>query len=300
MTVPVSDLRSNANDQIAHAAKEIGRGQQKAAIFKAVCSGRARAKAISTVVQMTGIPRQQVLNAAKELVDAEIIQQTERDGEIAYEKYPFYGRYRDRILRLAANPRELEKLPTKVNPAGRGRSERVVIRVPSRDVKIHLITVDDVDSFARVKNAISNSQSSPIVERKFKAGMQQLLRERGTFNDWGGEGNDLWTTRLRLDGKRRPTAFAFKGGGTRGRLTPGKMGKNGDQIQQLFRSVADVYLVQYWGQIDESVLEQMQLLATARSWLEGREIWFGVIDGGDSNRLIAAYPRQFPPGTRKK
>ena len=53
-----------------------------------------------------------------------------------------------------------------------------------------------------------------------------------------------------------------------------------------------------WGQIEDSVLEQMQL--TARSWLEGREIWYGVIDGADSNRLIAAYPRHFPEGTQSK
>jgi hypothetical protein len=300
MPVPVSDLRSNANDQIAHAAKVIGRGQHKAAIFEAVCAGRARVKAISTIVQVTGIPRQQVLNAAKQLADNEIIQATEKDGELAYEKYPFYARHRRRILRLAANPRELEELPTKVNPAGRGPSERVVIRVPSRDVKIHLITMDDIDSFARVKKAASDGQYGPIVEKKFKTGMQRVLGEQGTFNDWGGEGKDLWTTRLRLGGKRRATAFAFKGGGTKGKLTPGKMGKNGDQIQQLFRSVADVYLVQYWGQIEDSVLEQMQLLATARSWLEGREIWYGVIDGADSNRLIGAYPRHFPVGTQRK
>jgi hypothetical protein len=300
MPVPVSDLRSNANDQIAHAAKVIGRGQQKAAIFEAVCAGRAKVKAISTIVQVTGIPRQQVLNAAKQLADNELIQASEKDGELAYEKYPFYARHRRRILRLAANPRELEELPTKVNPAGRGRSERVVIRVPSREVNIHLVTVDDIDSFARVTKVTSDGQYGPIVEKKFKTGMQRVLGEQGNFNDWGGEGKDLWTTRLRLSGKRRATAFAFKGGGTKGKLTPGKMGKNGDQIQQLFRSVADVYLVQYWGQIEDSVLEQMQLLATARSWLEGREIWYGVIDGADSNRLIAAYPRQFPVGTQRR
>jgi hypothetical protein len=55
-----------------------------------------------------------------------------------------------------------------------------------------------------------------------------------------------------------------------------------------------VFLVQYWGQIDESVVEQMQLLATAKSFAEGRDIWYGVIDGGDSQKLIEAYPRAFP------
>jgi len=57
------------------------------------------------------------------------------------------------------------------------------------------------------------------------------------------------------------------------------MGKRGDQIQRLFRSPADVYMIQYWGQIDESIIEQMEKLATAKSALELRKIFYGVIDG---------------------
>src|SRR5437773_1700052 len=99
MPVPVSDFRSNANDQIAHAAKMIGRSKHRAAIFETVCAGHDPVKTISTIVQKTGIPRQQVLNAAKQLADTELIQPTEKDGELAYEKYPSYARYRRQILR---------------------------------------------------------------------------------------------------------------------------------------------------------------------------------------------------------
>jgi hypothetical protein len=38
MPVLVSDSRSNANEQIVHAAEVIGPGRQKAAIFDVVCS----------------------------------------------------------------------------------------------------------------------------------------------------------------------------------------------------------------------------------------------------------------------
>ena len=83
MPTLVTDPGSNANGQIVHAAEVIGRGTQKGAIFDAVCSGRARAKTISTIVATTRIPRQQVLNAAKQLVDNQIIHQTKKDGELA-------------------------------------------------------------------------------------------------------------------------------------------------------------------------------------------------------------------------
>ena len=131
-------------------------------------------------------------------------------------------------------------------------------------------------------------------EDKFKKGIKKILGEKGKFQDWGGEKNDLYTTRVKIDGKRVATAFAFKGPGKRGKLTPKMMGKNGDQIQRLFASgAADVYVLQYWAQIDESVVEQMKALATARSATERKKIRYGVIDGIDSARIIKAYPRAF-------
>ncbi|MCI0636281.1 MAG: hypothetical protein L0206_20560 [Actinobacteria bacterium] len=296
MPTLVTDPRSNANEQIVHAAEVIGRGAQKAAIFGAVSIGSARVKTVSAIVAATSIPRQQVLNAAKQLVDNQIIHQAKKAGELAYEKDAFYARHKKRILKLAADPGERQRVPTKRNPVGAATT--VVIRVPRRQAKAHYITADDVDSLSRIGRTKSAPEPAPLSERKFKQGIQRVLGEKGRFEDWGGEGNDLWTTRVRLGNKRRRAAFAFKGRGTKGKLVPGKLGKNGDQIQRLFRSAADIFFVQYWGQIDESVVEQMQLLATAKSYAEGRDIWFGVIDGADSQRLIEAYPRHFPQGTR--
>jgi hypothetical protein len=297
MPTLVTDPRSNANEQIVHAAEVIGRGEQKQVIFDVVCSGRARAKTPSAIVAATTVGRQQVLNAAKQLVDNQIIHQTKKDGELAYEKDAFYARHKKRILKLAGDPAERQRVPTKRNPTG--GAANVVIRVPKRQAKAHYITVDDVDSLSRVGRVRATPEPAPLAERKFKQGMQRILGEKGQFEDWGGEGNDLWTTRVRFGNKRRRAVFAFKGGGTKGKLVPGKMGKNGDQIQRLFRSAADVFFVQYWGQIDESVVEQMQLLATAKSYAEGRDIWLGVIDGADSQKLIEAYPSHFPRGTRR-
>ena len=138
----------------------------------------------------------------------------------------------------------------------------------------------------------------PMLESVFKEGIKRILNETGRFKDWGGERNDLLTTRLRLKGKRRATAFAFKGRGRRGKLTPAAMGKNGDQIQRLFSSPAEMFLVQYWDQIDESVIEQMGEFAKAKSAAEGKTIYYGVIDGQDSNRILKAYPQAFR--SRKK
>jgi hypothetical protein len=94
-------------------------------------------------------------------------------------------------------------------------------------------------------------------------------------------------------GKRVAAAFAFKGPGMKGVLVPGKLGKNGDQIQRLFVEDADLFIVQYVGQIASTVAQQMAVFAQAKSLSTGRKIYYGTIDGTDSARLIAAYPKAF-------
>ena len=88
-------------------------------------------------------------------------------------------------------------------------------------------------------------------------------------------------------------ALALKGPGTKGKLTPGKMGRNGDQIQRLFEAPAEVFLVQYCRQIDLAVPAQMRQLAIVKSLMVGTHVFYGVINNKDSRRLVLAYPLAF-------
>lgn len=136
-------------------------------------------------------------------------------------------------------------------------------------------------------------------EEVFKHGVQRIAGEKGRFKDWGGEASDLYTSRLRLDGRRVAVAFGFKGRGFKGVLNPSRMGKNGDQVQRLFIEDADVFFVQFGGQIAPSMLQQMAAFAQSKSLTTGRVIRYGVIDGNDSARLVAAYPKAFKKRTSK-
>jgi hypothetical protein len=142
--------------------------------------------------------------------------------------------------------------------------------------------------------------SATISEDDFKRGVQSIIGEIGTFKDWGGEKSDLYSTRLRVSGKRRAAAFAFKGPGQKGRLVLGRMGKNGDQALRLFQEEADVFIVQHWREIDSSVIDLMRRLAVAKSATNGQPLWYGVIDGQDSERLRLAYPSKFKSVQRSK
>ena len=298
MPTSVSDIRSNANDQIAFAARVIGRAAPRRVVFDAVCSGKKQVKTVGGIAESTGLTRKQVLTAGKYLVHNQILRQTKMDGDTAYEKEGFYANNKVKILALAGDPTKLATLPTKTNPHGGGPTTTLKVQLPKRELDVRHITVDDIGSLAKVQR-VKKPSKVKMSEQVFKAGFQAVVGEEGEFRDWGGEKNDLWTTQLRVTAKRLRAAIAFKGPGQRGALTPKKLGKNGDQIQRLFDSDADVFLVQYWDQVAPSVYEQMKVFAAYRALTTRETVWWGVIDGTDSARLIAAYPHAFQQEDRK-
>ena len=194
---------------------------------------------------------------------------------------------------MAQSKEKLEAYPTKRKVSA--GSTVVSVRLDPNLAKTEHITIDQIESFSEVRNISASSYlQNDMSETEFKAGIQGIIKEHGEFKDWGGEKNDLYTTHMKLSNQRMSTAFAFKGPGTKGILTPKKMGKNGDQIQRLFSTDAEVFIVQYHSQIDESVIDQMYQLAVAKSAMTGRKIYYGVIDGADSKRIVDAYQEQFP------
>jgi hypothetical protein len=239
----VSDSRSNANDQIAHAVKVLASSDHRLRVFNAVYKGKTPLKSVSALMKATGLSQVRVLQEGAKLDGNGIVHAAKIDGETAYSKDKFYKTHRDKILRLV------------------------------RKVKL-------APGFIRIK------------EKEFKSGVQKILGQPGKFQDWGGEKNDLLTTRLYFGGKRIAAAFAFKGRGMTGELTPAKMGANGDQIQRLFESAAQLFILQYWAAINERVREQIRAFATITSLQRGEKIYYCLIDGVDTARLIQAYPKQ--------
>jgi len=290
MVIETSDVRSSANEQIAHAAKVIGRSHVRREVFKEIHRGKKRVKTIDEIEEKIKLDRIRILQEANYLHNQRIINKININGKLAYERDDFYFQNKRKILKLAENKDALEKFPTKRNP----QLPKITIKLPviQKSINIQRITVDDIDSFKGVNKIelAPKTKYIPIKEKDFKTGLQKIIGEEGVFNDWGGENDDLYSTRLIINGKRLNASFGFKGRGTKGKLTPKKMGTQGDQIQRLFRTTADVFIIQYWHQIGESILEQMESFAIAKSVLNNKEIYYGIIDGQDTIRLLLAYP----------
>jgi hypothetical protein len=291
----VTDPRGSANDQIEHAAKTIGRSPQRRAVFVAIYRGKRKAKTVTELNAATRLGKMRVLQLGRELASQHIVEQTTIDGEVAYVKDDFYGANKAKILRYAADPKKLEKLPTKTRPLGKVNGAIVRVEVASRLAQHREIHLDDIESFKRVRKIKPNGQIgyTAMLEGEFKKGVKAVLSEQSSFKDWGGEKNDLISTRVLYKGKRVPTAFAFKGRGRKGKLTPSQMGKNGDQIGRLFDSEAELFIVQFWGEIDESIRQHVATFSLAQSVKNSARVLYCIIDGVDSTRLIRAYPESF-------
>ncbi len=282
---PVSDLLSNWNDQMATAARILGRSKHRQKIFETIYKGKRQVKTVKEIMQETGLSHQHVLNEGGRM--AGLLVEKIPGG---YRKKPELAPRYKFILRLASDSKKLETLPTKTSPKG---SATVKVAFPAPAQRAKFISIDDIASFARVRDQ-GDSLRPPksLAEKKLKHAFQKIIGEPGSFKDWGGEKSDLFTTKLRLTGARVPAAIAFKGKATKGKLVPAKMGKNGDQINRLFDEPAGVFLVVYVGQIDSSIIAQMQAFAIGNA-LKGRPVHYGIIDGRDVARLAAAYPAAF-------
>jgi hypothetical protein len=98
---------------------------------------------------------------------------------------------------------------------------------------------------------------------------------------------------MRVGGRRISTEFAFKGPATSPPLTIAKLGKNGDQIPRLFSTTAEAFFVQFEGEIEEAVKNEMLTHAIKKSHETGHEILYGIIALEDSHRLRVKYEEHF-------
>lgn len=285
MTNRVSDFLSNVNDQIVNAAKIVGKSKKRQEVFEAIYKGQQQRKTVQEIMAATGMSHGHVLTEAKKLGPL-----VEKDGS-GFRKQKDLATSYKKILAYARDKKKRDKVPTKFNLRGEIGKFSLKVAFPSGARDAVQITIDDIDAFAKAKK-VKASRLGPTSEKKIKDAFAKLLGDGGIFKDWGGEKSDLYTDKGKVRGKRRPVAIAFKGKGTKGKLVPAKMGRNGDQVGRLFDEPAEAFLIVYCGQIDSSIVSQMKAFAIGKA-LAGQKIFFGVIDADDLGKLAVAYPSAF-------
>ena len=156
--------------------------------------------------------------------------------------------------------------------------------------------IEDIDSFIKVRDVNPSMVSKfltsgriELPEDEVQLGLESILNVPFHKKDWGGETNDLYTANLIINDARRSSAFLLKGNGLRKKMMEIKdCGKNGDQIVRLFESPAQLYIVQFVGNISEAIIKDIEgKINEKRS--QGKECWYCIITGQDTARLARAY-----------
>jgi hypothetical protein len=294
-----NDLGSNLPENIERWAPMLRHGGRNRRAFDEIYSSKKAFWRIDEIATATGLSRKNASEAAKALHDRDLLNRTP-GLPIRYAKRPDVYREKRKLLRYADNPKKLAVLPTKRRHQPTARSLRPNAMVGRA---IH-ITVDDIDSFSRVKRISPDDVPQKLIperlaEEVFKNGLENILGERTRLKDWGGENLDLYSTNFIIKGKRKAVGIALKGPAKSGPLTPGKMGKNGDQIDRLFTQAVDVAIVQYEGDIAPSVPSLMDKLAREKARSEEKNIYYCLINLLDSYRLRLAYPMAFKEALKK-
>jgi hypothetical protein len=294
-----NDLGSNLEENLERWAKMLRHAGKNRTVFDAIYSSKKVSWRNDEIAAATGLNGKNASEAAKALQDRTLL--IRLPGlPIRYSKRPDVYREKRKLLTLAASPKKLAALPTKRKPQSSARSLRPNAMVGKA---IH-ITVDDIDSFSRVKRVTPDDVPEKLIPERlpedvFKNGIENILRERTRLKDWGGENLDLYSTNLKIKGKRKAVGIALKGPAKSGALTPGKMGKNGDQIDRLFSQAIDVAIVQYEGDIATSVPSLMDKLAREKARSEEKNIYYCLINLLDSYRLRLAYRNAFKEALKK-
>lgn len=121
-----------------------------------------------------------------------------------------------------------------------------------------------------------------VPEAEIKKAFADILGEADVPKDWGGEQFDLWTTNLMVEGQPLRAASLFKGPAEFKPMTIASLGKNGDQIDRLSATAADVLVIQHCHTVTAPVVNMARVYASdprhTRRYL--------VIDGYDTVRIL--------------
>lgn len=121
-----------------------------------------------------------------------------------------------------------------------------------------------------------------VPEKKIKQAFAEIIGESEVPKDWGGEQFDLRTTVMSVEGQRLRAAIAFKGPARFRPMTIASLGKNGDQIDRLAQTAADLMVVQHCHTMTATVVNMLK--AYASNFRDPKR--FMLIDGLDTIRIL--------------
>ena len=210
MVLNVSDSASHRRDQIDNLADLLENAPTRQSLVRAVNFGKKHVKSVGELAAKLSselgrpITAKRVTEIGKPMVNLAFTQ--ERIVENGRKTTAYAKLDQDRVrdaLKLANNKKKREAYHTKSRPMIKVVGTTVTIKTPFRP-KVKTIYVDDVREFQKVKSIknVPAAMSPPrLAEAIVKKGIVKLLGEELDPKDWGGESNDIFSTRVTKMGK---------------------------------------------------------------------------------------------------
>src|SRR6266566_101089 len=160
------------------------------------------------------------------------------------------------------------------------------------------LVVQDIDSFSQVRGVNHRAVEGHVHngffnkdEESIKRAFAEIIGESFVPNDHGGETEDLYTSRIRLNGQRVRTSIIFNGPGkVRTSQTRTKdLGAGGDQLERMMRTDSSkLYILQSVKPIAQDIVNTFEVfIKDQRS--KGNHCYYCIIDGQDTAEILYAY-----------
>ena len=104
-----TEFVATSEESIQTIAKELATSGRKYKVFAAIYSGGNKPKTAATIADATGLSEVAVLQLGTPMAHKQYFDQVKSENRVAFKKYKHINAVKGRIMKLAKNPRQLEK-----------------------------------------------------------------------------------------------------------------------------------------------------------------------------------------------
>ncbi|MCW3995012.1 MAG: CHAT domain-containing protein [Candidatus Bathyarchaeota archaeon] len=137
MPLDTTDVRSNSDRQILHAAEPLSKSVTRRKVFTEIYRGKTKGRTAEEIALQTGLDSVRVLQEALVLFQGNIVNRTKTNGLLVYSKDDFINLNKDKILRLAVNDAARARFKATLYPTFTEKVPIVMAQKPKMRTFLH-------------------------------------------------------------------------------------------------------------------------------------------------------------------